>query len=102
MEGKAPALETEAAKLGTDMIFKAKTEPFQGDPDIEQVIGVDEFKNWGKNVSFRAGYTLVVHTIEGVCKVVKWAASQGRKVRVAGFRHSWRYVYWSPPLSSMM
>ena len=72
-------------------IFKAETKPFQGDPDIEEVIGADEFKNWGKNISFRVSYTLVVHTIKGVCKVVKWAASEGRRVRVAGFRHSWRY-----------
>jgi len=80
------------AKLGGG-IFKTKTTPFQGDPDIEQVVGANEFKNWGKNISFMAGYTLVVHSIKGVCKVVKWAKGEGRRVRVAGFRHSWSDVF---------
>ena len=86
------APEAEDPKIGRDTIFKTKTKPFQDDPDIEEVIGADEFRNWGKNISFRASYTLVVHTIEGVCKVVKWAAFEGRRVRVTGFRHSWRYM----------
>lgn len=85
----------EEVKADVERLFKTKTKPFDGiveDPDVEQVIGADEFKNWGKNVSFRASYTLVVHTVAGVCRVVKWAAENDKKVRVAGFRHSWRYV----------
>ena len=47
------------------------------------------FSNWGKTVSFDPGYTLVIRSIRGVCEVVKWAAKKGRKVRAAGFRHTW-------------
>ena len=72
--------------------FSTKTFAELGDPAVQQVVDADDFHNWGKVVSFRASYTLVVRSIEGVCKVVKWAASQGKKVRVGGFRHSWRYV----------
>ncbi|KAH6903835.1 hypothetical protein BKA70DRAFT_1110157 [Coprinopsis sp. MPI-PUGE-AT-0042] len=64
-----------------------------GHAHIEQVVGEDEFKNWGKTVNFRASYTLVVRSIAGVCEVVKWAAKEGKKVRVAGFRHSWSDVF---------
>lgn len=71
---------------------KVQTRLFHHNAEIEQVVGGDDFKNWGDTVRFRAGYTLVVHTVEGVCKVVRWAVSEGKKVRVAGFRHSWRYA----------
>lgn len=73
--------------------FDHKTTPFQDDPEIEHVVGADQFHNWGKTVSFRASCTLVVRSIRGVCKVVKWAASEGRRVRAAGFRHSWTYAH---------
>ncbi|TFY63527.1 hypothetical protein EVJ58_g3204 [Rhodofomes roseus] len=51
------------------------------------------FSNWGKTVSYDPGYTLVIRTIHGVCEVVKWAAQKGKKVRVAGFRHTWGELY---------
>jgi hypothetical protein len=80
-------------KLAANAVFDKILKPFHHlqDPSIQQVIGGDDFKNWGKDVSFKSGHTLVVRSIDGVCKVVKWAAAQGKKVRVAGFRHSWRY-----------
>lgn len=68
-----------------------------GDMSVQEVIGEEDFDNWGRTVGFRASHTLIVRTIEGVCKVVKWAASEGRKVRVAGFRHSWTYVSFITP-----
>ncbi|KAH9914605.1 uncharacterized protein B0H18DRAFT_1044638 [Fomitopsis serialis] len=51
------------------------------------------FSNWGKTVSYDPGYTLVIRTIRGVCEVVKWAAKKGKKVRVAGFRHTWGELF---------
>lgn len=72
-----------------DAIRKVKAGLFQEESDVERVICDDQFENWGKTISFCAGYTLVVRTIAGVCEVVKWAASESRRVRVAGFRHSW-------------
>ena len=95
----ADVVERVEHKLADDvhLVLKAHTKVFHYDPEIEQVVHEDDFKNWGETVRFRAGYTLVVRTIAGVCKVVKWAASEGRKVRVAGFRHSWRYIVTSSP-----
>jgi hypothetical protein len=48
-----------------------------------------EFSNWGQTYQFAPSKTLVIETRDGVCKVVQWAAAQGKRVRVAGFRHSW-------------
>lgn len=48
------------------------------------------FNNWGATVGFTPDYTLVVRTIQGACEVVKWAAKEGKRVRVTGFRHTWR------------
>lgn len=94
-EGSGDLMQRSVIPTGLFWPGTSKTQPFAetaGDPDIERVIGEDAFQNWGKNVSFRASYTLVVRSIAGVCKVVKWAAAKGKKVRVAGFRHSWRCV----------
>ena len=60
----------------------------QLDESVQSVDGED-FKNWGGTIEFKPSYNLVVRTVEGVCRVVKWAAQAGKRVRVAGFRHSW-------------
>ncbi|CAL1712310.1 unnamed protein product [Somion occarium] len=65
------------------------------DATVSQV-DENEFSNWGKNVNFDAGSTLIVRSVAGVCKVVQWAAAQDRKVRAAGFRHSWSDIYGGP------
>ena len=84
-----PATVLESAQMRA-LGLPSETFPVLGDPGIEQVVGDNAFINWGKNVSFRASHTLIVRSVEAVCKVVKWAASEGRRVRVAGFRHTWR------------
>ena len=61
--------------------------------DAVQLVETDDgFSNWGKNINFRPSHTLIVRSISGLQRVVKLAAQEGRKVRVAGFRHSWRCV----------
>jgi hypothetical protein len=57
--------------------------------EIKEHRASPKFFNWGQTYSFIPGRTLVIRTKEGVCKVVKWAADIGRRVRVAGFRHTW-------------
>lgn len=47
------------------------------------------FRNWGETVRNTPATTWVIRTREGVRNVVKWAAGKGKRVRVAGFRHSW-------------
>jgi len=57
---------------------------------IDEVVFPNHFFNWGHTVDNMPAHTLVVATEKGVCEVVKWAAKTGKKVRVAGFRHTWR------------
>ncbi|GJE93853.1 FAD-binding domain-containing protein [Phanerochaete sordida] len=64
-----------------------------GDTTVVQITGMDDFKNWGLNVSFRPSCQLVVRSVESVRKVVKWAAAKSRRVRVTGFRHSWSEIF---------
>lgn len=76
-------------------VFESR--PFFDDEDpaktsVEHILVKDGFSNWGKNVTFEPSYTLVVRSIAGLQRVVKWAAANAKKVRVSGFRHSWRYV----------
>ncbi|CCM02786.1 uncharacterized protein FIBRA_04895 [Fibroporia radiculosa] len=65
------------------------------DDEVQSVdfVGDPEFHNWGFTVKFKPSWTLVVRSINGVCQVVKWASQTGRKVRVAGFRHTWTELY---------
>lgn len=48
-----------------------------------------KFRNWGETVENRPELTCVPRTKVGVCKIVKWAASHGKTVRAAGYRHTW-------------
>lgn len=62
----------------------------QPDNAVELVETTAQFKNWGETVRFSPSHNLVVRTVDGLRRVVKWAAKVGKRVRVAGFRHSWR------------
>ncbi|KAJ3559702.1 hypothetical protein NM688_g179 [Phlebia brevispora] len=77
---------------GTEL---AAETPGLTDKDVQEVDTAKVFSNWGKTVSFNVDHTLVVRTVAGVQKVVRWAAQQPNKpkVRVAGFRHSWADIF---------
>ncbi|KDQ54683.1 hypothetical protein JAAARDRAFT_60628 [Jaapia argillacea MUCL 33604] len=66
-----------------------------GESAVEEMVfsGPSTFRNWGLTVEFKPSQTLIVRSVEGVCKVVKWAEDNGKKVRVAGFRHTWSDLY---------
>ena len=57
------------------------------DPDTQ---GPQRFKNWVGNVTFEPSTVLLVRSIEGTRRVVQWAKKAGKKLRVAGYRHTWR------------
>ncbi|CAE6418865.1 unnamed protein product [Rhizoctonia solani] len=52
-----------------------------------------KFENWGKTVENNPSDTFVARTETGLCNLVKWAKQQGKKVRVAGYRHTWTDLY---------
>ncbi|KAF8318789.1 hypothetical protein DL93DRAFT_2054313 [Clavulina sp. PMI_390] len=52
-----------------------------------------KFNNWGYNVSNTPLSTWQIRTRKGVQNLVAWAAKEGRRVRVAGFRHSWSNIF---------
>jgi secreted Zn-dependent insulinase-like peptidase len=51
----------------------------------------EPFKNWGLTVKNKPSYTFTARTRVGVQNLVKWAShpSRNKRVRVAGFRHTW-------------
>lgn len=51
------------------------------------------FTNWGQTVTNVPSLTVVPRTKVGVMNVVKWAAANGRRVRAAGYRHTWGDLY---------
>ncbi|CEL56840.1 hypothetical protein RSOLAG1IB_08118 [Rhizoctonia solani AG-1 IB] len=54
-----------------------------------------KFENWGRTVENSPDYTFVARTEIGLCNLVKWAAGVKKKVRVAGYRHTWSDFYSS-------
>ncbi|KAH7096166.1 FAD-binding domain-containing protein [Auriculariales sp. MPI-PUGE-AT-0066] len=48
-----------------------------------------KFKNWVGNVAFEPSVVLLVRSVEGARRVVRWAKRCGKKLRVAGYRHTW-------------
>ncbi|EIN04699.1 hypothetical protein PUNSTDRAFT_146346 [Punctularia strigosozonata HHB-11173 SS5] len=92
---KTVDVEPELCLFGT---VSAKPLP-GGEPAIQELKfpkGKATFANWGHTIYYEPEATFVVRTIEGVCELVKWAAREGKKVRVAGFRHSWSELFGGP------
>lgn len=72
-----------------------KLEPFEevmeGDGKPMERVSLKEakeFVNWAKTVRNRPSHTFVARTKVGLCNLVKWARKNGKKVRVAGYRHT--------------
>lgn len=66
------------------------------DWEVQQVVSPKSFKNWVVTVNYEPAYLLLVRSLRGVREVIKWAATVNKKVRVAGFRHTWAPLYSSP------
>ncbi|MFO0551775.1 MAG: FAD-binding protein [Polyangiaceae bacterium] len=52
-----------------------------------------EFQNWGRTVKNTPAITFVPTTKVGVENIVKWAIANDKRVRVAGYRHSWSSIF---------
>lgn len=72
--------------------LKGVTE-FDGKPVARTIDG--HFANWGKTVSNFPYVIFEPRTVTGVQNVVQWATAKGKKVRGAGFRHTWANMYSS-------
>jgi hypothetical protein len=51
------------------------------------------FENWGRTVANKPACTFVPRTRAGVANIVKLAAAEGRRVRAAGYRHTWESLF---------
>jgi len=51
------------------------------------------FENWGRTVANKPACTFVPRTRAGVANIVKFAIAQGRRVRAAGYRHTWESLF---------
>jgi hypothetical protein len=90
-----PAPSTGFANFSKDFLANCSTfsQVLEGDGKPMMHYPRLTFNNWGLTVSNTPTDTFAARTKVGVCNLVKWAASVGRSVRCAGFRHSWRYLY---------
>jgi hypothetical protein len=51
------------------------------------------FQNWGRTVANTPATTYIPRTVTGIQNLVKWAAAKGKRVRAAGYRHTWGDLY---------
>ena len=51
------------------------------------------FRNWGGTVDHTPAYTFVPRSKQGVMNIVRWAKSNNKRVRAAGYRHTWTSFY---------
>lgn len=52
------------------------------------------FSNWSGMIREIPQMTFVPRTKVGICNIVKWAKSQGKKVRATGYRHTFSDLYF--------
>mmetsp|Transcript_21794 Transcript_21794/g.19854 ORF Transcript_21794/g.19854 Transcript_21794/m.19854 type:complete len:561 (-) Transcript_21794:88-1770(-) len=53
----------------------------------------NKFNNWGLTVRNTPEYFFAPKTVQGIKNLVKWAGSNGYRVRCNGFRHTWGNLY---------
>ena len=51
------------------------------------------FRNWGGTVDYIPANTFVPRSKQGVANIVRWAKKNNRRVRAAGYRHTWTSLY---------
>lgn len=65
----------------------------EGDGTPVTYLENEQFRNWGRTVQSTPSITFVPRTKQGLCEVVKWSSRNGKRVRAAGYRHSWSDTY---------
>jgi hypothetical protein len=53
----------------------------------------DTFDNWGRIVRFTPHVTFQPRSVVGVQNIMKWAVAHNKRVRTAGYRHSWSNIF---------
>ncbi len=100
-ESLAPHLE-QPASLNETAQHKAAIHPvldYRQHPEVKERDGSGvsyhdlAFQNWGRTVQNTPAVTFVPKTKEGICNIVRWARANGKRVRGAGYRHTWGTLY---------
>lgn len=65
----------------------------EGDGTPMLAVSHQVFRNWGRTVQNDPAWTFIPRTRAGVCNLVKWAETQGKRVRASGYRHSWSDIF---------
>ncbi|WP_225728944.1 MULTISPECIES: FAD-binding protein [unclassified Nocardia] len=71
-----------------------------GHPEVSESDGTPmgcvfahDFANWGLTVGNRPAVTFLPRTRGGIQNLVRWAREHDKRVRVAGYRHSWTDIF---------
>jgi hypothetical protein len=91
----AGLLESDVGLAHTALMRHVKRHPVLREGDGSPIWYVDaaRFQNWGRTVRNTPAVTFVPRTKHGVREIVKWARANHKRVRAAGYRHSWSDVY---------
>lgn len=65
----------------------------EGDGTPVKVLVDEEFVNWSSTVKSYPGWTFIPVSVVGLQNVVRWAGSEGKRLRAAGFRQSWSNLF---------
>jgi hypothetical protein len=93
--GHAGFLQALRATFGERVEDHLQDEPevLEGDGKPMRALGPKLFCNWGRTVKNTPARTFLPRTKQGVCNIVKWAAAHKKRVRVAGYRHTWTELF---------
>lgn len=93
LEKIPPAISPSYAQLIQEFAdAKGTDEVLEGDGKPMRRLTNAQFSNWGLTVQNTPSDTFSARTRVGIQNLVKWAKSHDKRVRVAGFRHTWGSV----------
>lgn len=92
-----PAISPSYALLIHQMASaEGATDVLEGDGKPMRRVKGSRFWNWGLTVDNTPSDTFSARTRIGVQNLVKWAKQNNKRVRVAGFRHTWGLASLNP------
>jgi hypothetical protein len=96
----AGLLESDVATSQAASMREGRPRYVKHHPDLREADGspvwyVDaaKFRNWGRTVRNTPALTFMPRTKHGVREIVRWASANNKRVRAAGYRHSWSDVF---------
>ncbi len=88
-----PSAVPKSRLLASGVVWTTVTGLTEADGSPVACLSQATFQNWGRTIDNLPALTCFPRTKAGIGKIVQWAAANDKRVRAAGYRHTWTDLY---------